>query len=194
MREAIAREKLAVAGPDAVVVLGEPEWEYLVAANEVVAGGAHEAAEAFVGRPIARKVDVRVPGRLEWRGPEELWDGAHNPSGAEWLVEHVPPRAWTLVVSILGDKDAGGMLRILRRAGETLVATRSSNPRALPADELATLARPLFGHVEHAGDPAAARDLALSLGRPVLVTGSLYLLADLAACLRSPRCGNPVRA
>jgi hypothetical protein len=30
-------------------------------------------------------------------------------------------------------------------------------------------------------EPATARELALSLGRPVLVTGSLYLLADLHA-------------
>src|SRR6266536_3343287 len=44
-REAIAREKLAVAKPGAVVVLGEPEWRRLVPENEVVEGGAREAAE-----------------------------------------------------------------------------------------------------------------------------------------------------
>ena len=191
-REEIAREKLAVAGPGAVVVLGEPEWAPLVPGNEVVAGGAREAAESFLGRPVEAKVEIHVPGRLDRRGPDELWDGAHNPAGVEWLVQQLPSREWTILASILADKDAERMLRTLRRAGETFVATRSSNPRALPAHELAELARPLFARVDHAGDAVAARELALGLRRPVLVTGSLYLLADLAACLRDAPWGNPV--
>jgi dihydrofolate synthase/folylpolyglutamate synthase len=192
-REAIAREKLAVAGPGAVVVLGEPEWAQLVPGNEVVAGGAREAAEAFLGRGIEEAADVHVPGRLDWRGPDELWDGAHNPAGAAWLLERIPAREWVVVASILADKDAEAMLRTLRRAGDTFVATRSSNARALRAHELGRLAGPLFERVEHADDPAAARELALGLGRPVLVTGSLYLLADLAARLGDVRWGNLVR-
>jgi dihydrofolate synthase/folylpolyglutamate synthase len=191
-RDAIAREKLAVASPSAVVVLGEPEWAYLVPDNEVMAGGAHQAAEAFLGRPIERAVEVHVPGRLDWRGPDELWDGAHNPAGAEWLVERLPARTWTILASILADKDAERMLRTLRRAGETLVATSSSNSRALPAGDLAELARPLFHRVEQADEPLAAYELARSLGGPLVVTGSLYLLADLAACLRAAPWGNPV--
>jgi dihydrofolate synthase/folylpolyglutamate synthase len=191
-REAIAREKLAVASPRAVVVLGEPEWARLVPDNDVVAGGAHEAAETFLGRPVERDVEVHLPGRLEWRAPDELWDGAHNAAGAEWLVERLPPGKWTILVSILADKDAERMLRTLRRAGETLVATSSSSPRALPARDLARLARPLFARVEHADEPLAAHELARSLGRPLLVTGSLYLLADLAASLRAAPWGNPV--
>jgi dihydrofolate synthase / folylpolyglutamate synthase len=179
-------------GPEAVVVLGEPEWLYLVPESRVVAGGAREAAEAFLGRPVSGDVEVRVPGRLDQRGPDELWDGAHNPAGAEWLLERLPSREWVIVCSILADKDAGQMLRTLRRAGDTLVATRSSSARALPADDLARLARPLFARVEAAGDPAAARELALGLGRPVLVTGSLYLLADLVPCLHNERWGNLV--
>jgi dihydrofolate synthase/folylpolyglutamate synthase len=192
-REAIAREKLAVARPGAVVVLGEPEWAGLVPGNEVVAGGAHEAAEAFLGRPIERDVDVRVPGRLDYRGDDELWDGAHNPAGAEWLVERLPSKEWVVMASILADKDAEQMLRTLRRAGDTFVATSSSNPRALPAGLLADLARPLFARVEEDDDSAAARDLALALGRPVLVTGSLYLLADLVARFGDVPCGNQAR-
>jgi len=191
-REEIAREKLAVAGPDAVVVLGEPEWSRLAPANRVVAGGAREAAEAFLGRPVRGELDVRIPGRLDQVGPDELWDGAHNPAGAEWLLERLPSREWVIVCSILADKDAGQMLRTLRRAGDTFVATRSSSARALPAEDLARLARPLFARVEASGDPVAARELALGLGRPVLVTGSLYLLAELVSCLRSERWGNLV--
>jgi folylpolyglutamate synthase/dihydropteroate synthase len=70
------------------------------------------------------------------------------------------------------------MLRLLSRAGGTLVATRSTNPRALGEKELATRAEPYFEHVFPVSDPAEALARARTLG-PVLVTGSLYLLADL---------------
>jgi hypothetical protein len=63
--------------------------------------------------------------------------------------------------------------------GDRLVATRSSNARALPAEELAARARPYFAHVETVPEPGPALARARELG-PVLVTGSLYLLADLS--------------
>jgi dihydrofolate synthase / folylpolyglutamate synthase len=178
-RDEIAREKLAVVSPAATVVLGEPEWEPLVPGNPVVVGGAREAAEAFLGRAIDHEVEIALPGRLERRGPE-LWDGAHNPAGVRWLVERVPHRDWTLVVSILRDKDAEEMLRRLAPAGRTLVATRSSSGRAFAADELARLAEPHFARVLAVPDPVEALKRAREVDERVLVTGSLYLLADLS--------------
>ena len=124
------------------------------------------------------EVDVALPGRLERRG-EELWDGAHNPDGAAWLAARLERSDYTVVASILRDKDADAMLRSLARAGRRLVATASSNERALPADELARLAARHFAEVEAVPDPAEALARAREHG-PVLVTGSLYLLADLS--------------
>jgi dihydrofolate synthase / folylpolyglutamate synthase len=178
-REAIAREKLAVAGPEASVVIGEPEWASLVPGRDVRLGGAREAAEAFLGRPVGGEVDVVLPGRLEWRGPDELWDGAHNPAGLDWLLERLPQRDWTVVASILSDKPLDAMLERLSRAGRTLIATRSSNPRSLAEKELAGRAEPYFDRVESDPDPRRALDRARARP-PVLVTGSLYLLADLS--------------
>ena len=181
-REAIAREKLAVAGPDAIVVLGEPEWAPLVAATDVRLGGARETAEAFLGRRIEHEVEVRLPGRLEHRG-EEIWDGAHTAEAAAWLLERLSRADYVLCVSILADKDAAGILERLRGAGGVLVATESSNSRSLAAKELAARAEPYFEHVESIADPVAALGRARVLAGPagaVLVTGSLYLLADLS--------------
>jgi dihydrofolate synthase / folylpolyglutamate synthase len=178
-REAIAREKLAVVKSGATLVLGEPEWARLGSgAARVLNGGVREAAEAFVGHPIDRAVDIHLPGRLEWRGPDELWDGAHNPAGLDWQAQHIPQRDWVVVASILRDKDVDAMLERLARAGRTLIATRSSNPRALGEKELAEHAEPYFERVETNPDPREALGRARALG-PVLVTGSLYLLADL---------------
>jgi dihydrofolate synthase/folylpolyglutamate synthase len=181
-REAIAREKLAIAGPDAVVVLPDREFAGLVPRNEIRLGGAREAASAYLGRAATADVDVRLPGRLELR-EGEVRDGAHTPAAVDWLLERlpqVPDGGYVIVGSILEDKDAPGMLRRLAKAGDTFVATRSSNDRALETAGLASLARGAFPTVTAIDDPHEALVHARGLGRPILVTGSLYLLADLA--------------
>jgi dihydrofolate synthase/folylpolyglutamate synthase len=94
--EEIAREKLAVAHTNSIVVLPDNSFAHLVAGREVRLGGAREAAEAFVGRPLDVDPVVHVPGRLEWRGSSELRDGAHNPAGARWLVERLRPARFNL--------------------------------------------------------------------------------------------------
>jgi dihydrofolate synthase / folylpolyglutamate synthase len=174
----IAQEKLAVAHPDSIVVLSDNRYRDLVRGREVRLGGAHEAAEAFAGRRISAQPTVTLPGRLE-RRERELRDGAHNPDGVSWLVERLVPERFVLCVSVLGDKDVAAMLATLATLGDTLVATTSSNARALPAAELARRAAPHFRLIEAIDDPVVALDRAHALGEPVLVTGSLYLLADL---------------
>ncbi|HEY8793210.1 MAG TPA: Mur ligase family protein [Gaiellaceae bacterium] len=190
-REAIAAEKLAVVQPGAVVVLAEPEWEALARENGagqvVVAGHSNlalglAAAEAFLGRPVDGHVDVQLPGRLERlsEDPLEIWDGAHNLTGLGYALPRLPSARYVIVVSILADKDVDGMLAALSVLGDRLVATSSNNERALSAADLAQRAAPFFPHVEPIEDPAEALTHARGLGEPVLVTGSLYLLADLA--------------
>jgi dihydrofolate synthase / folylpolyglutamate synthase len=198
-REAIAAEKLAVVQPGSTVVLGEPEWRELAeengAATVVVTGSSNlalaiAAAESFLGRPVNPHAadDVALPGRLERRGdaPLEIWDGAHNLAGIGWLLPRLPAGpsgGWTVLCSVLRDKRPGMMLEALSVLGPTLVATESRNGRALPAAELAALASAHFDLVEADPEPTAARTRAAELAGPegaVLVTGSLYLLADLS--------------
>jgi dihydrofolate synthase / folylpolyglutamate synthase len=179
-RGQIAAEKLAVAGPNAVVVLPDEEFAHLVPGRDVRIGGAREAASAFLGRDVPL-AEASLPGRLEIRG-DEVRDGAHTPEAVEWLLERLPdPHDYVVVASILRDKDAAGVLRALARAGRTLVATRSTNPRALPAEEVAAQGRGWFETVVREDDPHAALRRAHALGPRVLVTGSLYLLADLSS-------------
>jgi dihydrofolate synthase/folylpolyglutamate synthase len=190
-RELIAREKLAVVTPAATVVLGEPEWEGLARAQGAARvvhtdDVGRAAAEAFLGRQLEGEVEIALPGRFELVG-EDVFAGAHNPAGVEWLLARLPRRDYVVVASILGDKDADAMLRVLGRAGDTLVATASHSARALPAREVARLAQPHFAHVEAVPEAtvalARARELA-GADRPLLVTGSLYLLADLIVRLQ----------
>jgi dihydrofolate synthase/folylpolyglutamate synthase len=196
-REAIAAEKLAVVQPGVTAVLGDPEWEALARANGaagVVLPGASNlalavaAAEAFLGREVDPHAadGVALPGRLERRGDEplEIWDGAHNLAGLGYLLPRLPVRDdWVVVASILADKRPDLMLKALSVLGPTLVATTSSNRRATPAKELAARAEPYFRDVVAVADPVEARAHALELAGAagaVVVTGSLYLLAELS--------------
>jgi folylpolyglutamate synthase/dihydropteroate synthase len=146
----------------------------------IVLGGAREAAEAFLGRKIEHDADVSLAGRLE-RRDGEIRDGAHTPEAVEWLLARIPARDYVLCVSILREKRVDELLERLGRAGSTFVATTSSNPRALPAKDLAAQAAAHFSEVLSVADPTKALARARTFGRPVLVTGSLYLLADLHA-------------
>lgn len=174
-REQIAAEKLAVVSSEATLIVGEAEW-----------GGRHTedvgraAAEAFLGRKLEGEVEISLPGRFDVVG-EDVFAGAHNPAGVAWLLERLPRSDYTVVASILADKDAEAMLRLLSRAGTKLIATSSRSARALAADELAAAAEPFFESVEAEADPDRALDRAES---PVLVTGSLYLISDLSVRLQ----------
>jgi dihydrofolate synthase / folylpolyglutamate synthase len=201
-REAIAAEKLAVVQPGCTVVLGEPEWRELAegngAATVVVTGRSNlalaiAAAESFLGEPVDPHAadSVTLPGRLERRGDEplQIWDGAHNLAGIGWLLPRLPaapPGGWVVLCSILRDKRPGMMLEALSVLGPTLVATESANGRVLPAAELAALGSAHFEQVEAEPEPTAALARAIELAGPegaVLVTGSLYVLADLSVSL-----------
>ena len=154
------------------------------------------AAEAFLERRLdPRPVDgaardTRVPGRMDLidAAPLTIYDGAHNPDGAaavadalREVVEGRRPRVG--VMSILEDKDAAGMLQALLPSFDRVVFTRCANPRAFSPATLETLAEKLGGSpAETVSDPSAAVERARELageGGAVLVTGSIYLVADL---------------
>jgi dihydrofolate synthase / folylpolyglutamate synthase len=196
-REAIAGEKLAVVQPGSTAFLGDPDWEDLArargAALVVTVSGSNlalavAAAQEFLGRVVdpGAAEDLVVPGRLERRGdaPLEIWDGAHNLSGVGYLLGRLPSRRYVLVLSILADKDVDGMLAAFSALGDRLIATSSSSPRAVAAAELARRAGSLFADVEAVSEPVEAVERARRAAGEdgaVLVAGSLYLLADLAA-------------
>jgi dihydrofolate synthase / folylpolyglutamate synthase len=154
------------------------------------------AAEAFLGRPLdpaALELAARettIPGRVEIvaHDPLTVYDGAHNPAGAHALAESVGDvlgerRPRVAVIGVLEDKDAAAMLAELLPHVDRAVYTRSQNPRSLSPATLASLAGQVGGPpAETVSEPGAAVEHARSLagrGGAVLVTGSIYLIADL---------------
>ena len=158
------------------------------------------AVEAFLGggqQPINHHIllsalaDATSPGRLQIvsREPFVLLDAAHNPQGAAALsqtLHGIRLASQTIgVVSILGDKDAVGILRGLSDCFDEIVVTASTSPRALSPEQLADLAAEIFGEerVQLAATPVAALALARELvtdprAGAIVVTGSITLVGD----------------
>ena len=171
-------------------------------------GLAHAAAEAWLGhvgiavRPQA-VVDAAahtfVPGRFQIvdDDPITVLDGAHNPGGVHALAEYLPEflagRELGVVVAVLDDKDAAGMLAELLPLCSRAWFTAAPSPRALPPATLESLA----GQLGFADVVASRPDPALALEEArvwaatreppgvVLATGSIYLVAELVRRLRA---------
>lgn len=152
------------------------------------------ACEAFCGSPrnlSAQEVErgmskARNPGRLEVVSlhPLVILDGAHNPQGAERLAQvlygDIDFRRLILVLGVMEDKDADGIIATLLPLASEVVVTRSSTYRS--ADPR-SLARKIGGGIPvHVVDSVhEALKLAKSLAAvddAVCVTGSLYLVGE----------------
>jgi dihydrofolate synthase / folylpolyglutamate synthase len=133
---------------------------------------------------------TEVPGRLQRvdRDPPTMLDGAHNPDAVAALVESLPEvfpeRPLALVLGVLEDKDAAGMLRALLPLCAQAWFTAPPSSRALSPAALQSLARQL-GFEETGCEPRPERALAQAQrwarerGGGVLVTGSVYLVGEL---------------
>ncbi len=160
-----------------------------IATVEQFLGSAQNSVPLDVLRPAL--ADVSSPGRLQTisRTPRVLLDAAHNPHGARSLahsLEHSfsSPHA-VGVISVLGDKDARGVLEALETVLSEVIITKSSSIRATEIDELYSLALEVFGsdRVQISEDLELALDLASSKasmvpGGTVVVTGSITLVGD----------------
>ena len=161
---------------------------------------ARAAGEAYLHGEIREQAvldaaaSTAVAGRLHVieGDPLIVLDGAHNPAAIKALVESLPEvlggRPLAVVLGVLEDKDAAGMLGALLGVCERAWFTAPDSSRALSPAVLQSLARQL-GFDAVACEPAPwqafleARSWASEHGAAVLVTGSVYLVGDLLARL-----------
>jgi dihydrofolate synthase/folylpolyglutamate synthase len=165
-----------------------------VAAVEAFAGG--QGLDADLVRECLAQVSS--PARLEVvrRSPIVLIDAAHNPHGATATAAAVE-EAFSFsslvgVVAVMADKDVAGLLAAFEPVMTSVICTRNSTPRSLPAESLAAVARDIFGdervdvepRLDHAIELAMARvdidstePLGLG-GAAVLVTGSVITAGE----------------
>ncbi|HUS15540.1 MAG TPA: cyanophycin synthetase [Chloroflexia bacterium] len=153
--------------------------------------GAHLLTPAAIEAGFAAVV---WPGRLEIvrERPLLVLDGAHNGDSALQLAAAMQAgfcyRELVLVLGLLADKDASGILSPLLPLARHVVLTQSGHPRAAGAAQVATQAA-AAGHTAAptlTDTVAAALDAATRLAGPedaILVTGSLSVVGDARAAL-----------
>jgi dihydrofolate synthase/folylpolyglutamate synthase len=137
---------------------------------------------------IAGLRHVRWPGRLHMvanaDGKMVLLDAAHNPAGAWALAAYLRselPEPIPMVFGAMRDKDVALMLKTLLPVASHLVATQPAMLRALPADEVASIARRLSPRTPIEVDEEPRRALARAWAHCPMAcaAGSIFLIGAL---------------
>jgi dihydrofolate synthase/folylpolyglutamate synthase len=130
---------------------------------------------------------VEWPGRFQQITPNVVLDGAHNPASAQRLAETwreiFGDKRATLILGVLQDKDVRGICEALLPIAGRIIALPVQNPRSATPQEVCRA----IGQVAPRQECIAVRDLpaalriAESMGRRVLITGSLFLVGEALA-------------
>ncbi|MBR5712521.1 MAG: hypothetical protein IKX54_02900 [Lachnospiraceae bacterium] len=131
---------------------------------------------------LAYRFDVRKT------DPYLIFDGGHNPDGIDALCRSLQAFSgdtkYYVVTGVMADKDYSAMYEMLQQFAIGFVCMTAPNHRALPAADLAEVLRPFEKPVETVNSTVEAVERIKELrsqGYPVLVTGSLYIMADIVA-------------
>ena len=170
-----------------------------VAAAQAYTDPRERTDPAATGRALESS---RIPGRLEILSehPPVVVDGAHNVQGvdrlASALLEEFDYKKLAIVVSILEDKDARGMLRILGAISPEIIVTENRSPRSISAKRLGDFCRMegIKHHVEP-DFPSAMRLAYNSAGLEglICVAGSLYTVSEARIYFRHQRASREMR-
>ena len=172
------------------------------------------AVEAFAGVQLDSDLvrsafsKVRSPGRCEviHRDPTVIIDAAHNPHGAKAIATTINSEfdfeTVIGVVAVLGDKDAAGILAEISQVVDYLVVSQSSSARALPANDLAMIAKQFFapeqievipelrGAITYATEKANLSNQVNDGVSAVLITGSVVTAGEARMIVRNIFGGN----
>ncbi|WP_108125426.1 bifunctional tetrahydrofolate synthase/dihydrofolate synthase [Saccharospirillum mangrovi] len=124
---------------------------------------------------------VSIPGRMQTltvAGRRVVLDVGHNPHAARYLAQRLGHERWSVVFGMLADKDVESVTQALNPIVGGWYLAGLAVPRGLSAETLAGRATAAVGQCYHS--VAAALEAALDdpAGRPVLVCGSFYTVAE----------------
>jgi dihydrofolate synthase/folylpolyglutamate synthase len=163
------------------------------------------AATAALGQEpcpetVGRVLDtLSIPGRFELLrdDPPLLIDAAHNPQSARTLAHALVERYGldpttgllatfdTLLLGVLSDKDAAGIIEALAPLFPNVMLTRSTSPRALPAEHLSPLVS-CFSPRPPTTSPSVSEALATLTAQAAatVATGSITIAGEVKSALR----------
>ena len=138
-----------------------------------------EIPEEFIKKGLTKAKHI---GRFEKfnLNPEIIFDGAHNPDGAEALVSSLPDGELTLICAFMADKDIDGVFEKFTQKGiqnrsVMYCTTVNDNPRAMDCETLTEIAK------KHGFNASPFPDISSALQNresKTLVFGSLYLYKE----------------
>jgi dihydrofolate synthase / folylpolyglutamate synthase len=157
--------------------------------------GQHQVRNAALAMAVTQRLGIPItaiqsglevanwPGRLELipGEPEILLDAAHNPEGAQALVDFVRmlnPRAVTLIVAGMKDKDLNAVAQVFAALKAKVIATHPKlSPRAAIPEEIAKQ----YPNARVASDVSTALEIAHALTPKdslIVIAGTIPLLAE----------------
>ncbi len=150
--------------------------------------------------PVSEKSIAEGLSQTQWLGrlqvlrerPFVVVDGAQNKASAAALAQAIPE--WfqydhlLLVIGISKDKDQQGILSELSRIAHRIIVTRADHPRATSVDRLAEMVDPkkLAGKFSHIDEALHKTKKMVSTGDLILVTGSLFVVAEAIQAMQKP--------
>ena len=158
----------------------------IAAVESLIGGGSQPITGDIMAEGLAQ---ASSPGRLQLVGvsPTVIVDAAHNPHGARALAAALRDSfdfdEWGVVLGVLADKDAQGIVAELAPLAAHVFATAPESERAEDADRIADLAEahglPVTVHVDVADAAESARAwAAASDRRAVVIAGSVVLAGE----------------
>jgi len=157
-----------------------------------IAAAEELAKQGFPITPEAIESGIREthwPGRFQVvpaqaKGPEYIFDVAHNPAGA-WALRSTlsalyGDRRLILIFGALRDKAIGEMAEILFPLAERVIATQADNPRSATAEEIREAASRVAVDIQSTESVREALAQAGQLDRNsvVVITGSIYVVGE----------------
>jgi dihydrofolate synthase/folylpolyglutamate synthase len=131
--------------------------------------------------------EAKPPGRLEKISaePPVYIDGAHNPAAARALARAIGQSGLrpVLVIGMMSDKDIKEVLEPLLPLAEAAVFTAPAYGRAATPESLLEKARSLGFDGTLAPTVKDALKVAMSVEKPVLVTGSFFTIGEASEAL-----------
>ena len=143
-----------------------------------------------------------VPGRLEVLSerPLVVTDGAHNVLGIDRLAAALTGEfdyeRLVVVVAILADKDARGMLRLLGAVADEVIVTENRSARSVSAQRLSDFCR--MERIRHKAEPDFVRAMKLAYNSAgtrgmICITGSLYTVSEARILFRHQKASREMR-
>ncbi len=122
------------------------------------------------------------------REPPVVIDCAHNPYSAETLAHSLktwfPDTRWLLIFGASNDKDVPHVLEALLPLCERVWVTHSYHPRSATPETIAAQCAAMGKEADIVAEPPHALAAALERLTPgfgIIVTGSIFLVADVRA-------------